>query len=365
MSSILPSPRRSYIDWARGIAVLIMLQAHTLDAWTRRADRRTGAYFDLTMLGGFAAPLFLWLAGLALVLAAERQLAKGASRRAATASIVRRGAEIFILAFLFRLQAFIVSPGSWTVTIFRVDILNVMGPAIAATGLLWGISGTRIRAVLACAVSGVALAMVTPLVRTAEWVNALPLWIQWHLRPFGDHTTFTLLPWAGFVFAGAACGTLVAVAIARSREGALYTAIATVGAVLIALGLYTSTLPSIYQSSSFWTSSPTYFAIRVGAMMLFLAACYAAVPLMAHVPRVAGVLERFGSNSMFIYWIHVELVYGYATWPLRQKLPLWGFPLAFAVFATLMYLAVGLRDRIVSAWRRSRRHPSRATAVPA
>src|SRR5262245_55263047 len=122
IGQVLPSPRRRYIDWARGIAVLIMLQAHTLDAWTRKADRRNQAYFDLNMLGGFAAPLFLWLAGLALVLAAERQLGAGASRRDATSSILRRGAEIFILAFLFRIQAFVVSPGSWTVTIFRVDI---------------------------------------------------------------------------------------------------------------------------------------------------------------------------------------------------------------------------------------------------
>ena len=27
--------RRGYIDWLRGISVLIMIEAHTLDAWTR------------------------------------------------------------------------------------------------------------------------------------------------------------------------------------------------------------------------------------------------------------------------------------------------------------------------------------------
>ncbi len=48
-----------------------------------------------------------------------------------------RGVEIFLLAFLFRLQAFIVSPGSHPVTLFRVDVLNVMGPAMVVAGLLW------------------------------------------------------------------------------------------------------------------------------------------------------------------------------------------------------------------------------------
>jgi hypothetical protein len=45
--------------------------------------------------------------------------------------------EIFILAFLFRVQAFVISPGSPPITLFRVDILNVMGPAIVVAGVLW------------------------------------------------------------------------------------------------------------------------------------------------------------------------------------------------------------------------------------
>jgi peptidoglycan/LPS O-acetylase OafA/YrhL len=28
--------RRAYLDWLRGVAVLIMVEAHTLDSWTQR-----------------------------------------------------------------------------------------------------------------------------------------------------------------------------------------------------------------------------------------------------------------------------------------------------------------------------------------
>ena len=65
---------------------------------------------------------------------------RGGSRRDAAEAVCRRGLEIFILAFLFRLQAFIVSPGSHPVTLFRVDILNIMGPAIVAAGLVWALA---------------------------------------------------------------------------------------------------------------------------------------------------------------------------------------------------------------------------------
>jgi len=43
---------------------------------------------------------------------------------------MRRGLEIFLLAFVFRAQSFIVSPGNPLVSLLRVDILNIMGPSI-------------------------------------------------------------------------------------------------------------------------------------------------------------------------------------------------------------------------------------------
>jgi uncharacterized membrane protein len=346
--------RRRYLDLARGLAVLVMVEAHTLDAWTRPADRPTVAFRDLTVLGGFAAPLFLWLAGVALVLSAESRARRAGSRRASGLAVVRRGLEIFILAFLFRLQAFIVSPGSAAVTLFRVDILNVMGPSIVAAGLLWSLVENPPALTLVYAVSAIAVAMLTPVVRNAEWVSALPVWFQWYIRPAGEYTTFTGLPWAGFVFAGGALGAMIAMTRDDRSERRLQVAAAAVGTGLIVLGFYAASLPTIYQSSSFWTSSPTYFAIRVGVMMLGLAAIYAVSAAADRARITLGPLEKLGRSSLFVYWIHVELVYGYAAWPIRHRLKLWAAAVAYAIFCALMYGAVLLRDRIVERWRARR-----------
>jgi len=364
-------PRRRYIDWARGLAVLIMIEAHTLDAWTRPADRQGGAFAWLSMLGGFAAPLFLFLAGLSLVLSSERAVARGASRRAAAEAALKRAAEIFVLAFLFRIQAFVISPGSWLVTLFRVDILNVMGIALAGTAIIWGLAAGRRGALAACGLAAAAIALSTPIVRQAPWVDALPLWVQWHLRPFGDHTTFTLFPWAGFVAAGAAAGTLLAdggswLAVrAAAGERRLLAAFGVCGVALATLGFYTASLPSLYHSSSFWTSSPTFFAIRVGVMLITVSLLFVASELMPTSGRRPGVVETFGRNSLFIYWIHVELVYGYATWVVRHSLPLWATALAYLAFTALMYASVHWRDRVVEAWRNRAVRSSTAGPVPA
>jgi uncharacterized membrane protein len=344
--------RRTYIDWLRGLAVLIMIEAHTLDAWTRGASRTGPVFRNLTILGGFAAPAFLWLAGLALVLSAARALERTGSRSRATDLIVRRGLEIFILAFAFRVQAFIVSPGSWLVTIFRVDILNVMGPSIALAGVIWGLARGARRAALWNGAVAAAIALLTPIVRAAGWVDALPLWVQWYVRPFGDHTTFTLFPWAGFVFAGAAAGALLSmVLVSEQAETRLMSALTVSGGFLVALGFYTATLPPLYKSTWFWTTSPTFFAIRIGVLMLTLGVAYALSRVAGRGHSVSQFLQIFGRNSLFIYWIHVELVYGYATWLIHGRLPLWGTAVGYVAFCALMYAAIRGRDRFEAWWR--------------
>lgn len=336
----------------RGVAVLLMIEAHAFDAWTHPGARAGSGFGIAALLGGFAAPLFLWLAGMGAVLSASGTARGTGSRRIATDRVLRRGLEIFILAFLFRLQAFVVSPGSHPITLFRVDILNIMGPAIAASALVWGLLNSVPTLVVTYGALSLTLSMLTPLVRQSSSVDALPVWIGWYIRPAGEHTTFTVFPWAGFVFAGAACGVLLSAAGGRKTRLRLHVGFALAGLALLGLGFYTASLPSIYAQSSFWTSSPTYFAIRVGVLMVAFSGMYALASWQMPAPPLFGLLGRFGRRSLFVYWIHVELVYGYATWVIHRRLPLWGSAVAYVAFCMLMYGAVRLRDVIAESWHR-------------
>ena len=119
--------RRGYLDWLRGVAVLIMVEAHLFDAWVRVIDRSERPYQWAMVVGGFSAPLFLFLAGVAMALAAGSRLRKGLTASETAAIARRRGWQILGLAFLFRLQSFIISGGPFPQTLLKVDILNVMG----------------------------------------------------------------------------------------------------------------------------------------------------------------------------------------------------------------------------------------------
>ena len=102
-----PRARRAgYIDWMRGLAVVVMILAHAVDAWTVTGPtRQTRQYFWFMVVAGMGAPLFLWLAGLAVPLAAHALLRRGLTVAEASWMLQKRGWQIFGLAMLFRLQA--------------------------------------------------------------------------------------------------------------------------------------------------------------------------------------------------------------------------------------------------------------------
>src|SRR6266700_3143203 len=103
-----PSDRLRYLDWMRGLAALIMLQGHVMDGWVRPHDR-SGEWFWLSQfLGGLPAPIFLFLVGVSLAIVLDRMRAKGAPVGDLTLKVVRRGGWILFLAYVFRLEQFLM-----------------------------------------------------------------------------------------------------------------------------------------------------------------------------------------------------------------------------------------------------------------
>src|SRR5688500_15228843 len=128
--------RHAYLGWVRGVAVLIMIEAHVIDSWTHASDRARPLFGYAMTLGGLGAPLLLFLAGLAVVLSAESKFRKSGDFAGSWWAAQKRGWQVLGLAFLFRLQSYILSGGYSLLSLLKVDILNVMGPAMALTALV-------------------------------------------------------------------------------------------------------------------------------------------------------------------------------------------------------------------------------------
>ena len=129
--------RLEVVDWLRGLAVVLMILAHGMDAWLVPAAKSGAGYEVIRLLSGLPARLFLLLVGVSAAIQIEAGLRKGVPASVLRGRLLRRGLVVLALAYVFRLQEWVLSSfyGGWE-TLFRVDILNAIGASMLMVGLV-------------------------------------------------------------------------------------------------------------------------------------------------------------------------------------------------------------------------------------
>ncbi|MGE3275169.1 MAG: heparan-alpha-glucosaminide N-acetyltransferase domain-containing protein [Vicinamibacterales bacterium] len=363
--------RLRYLDWLRGVAIILMIEAHVIDAWTRSADRAGWWYYAAVFAGGLAAPAFLFLAGTGVSLAADARVRRGRAIAEAAAELRRRGAQVFVLGLLFRIQSQVLGFGPLD-NLFRVDILNTMGLAMVAAATLWQLGRARAGRMALLTAATLAVTVATPIVWAAP-LPALPAALEAYLRPSGGLAQFPLFPWAGYLLAGAVVGDAVAATRGRAAGERLPLLLLLGGLVLGPASWWASWQPSLYRTADFWTTSPALLGLRLGIVLVLVglawAHCVFWLPseraTAATVPgrtlasagarvwapvadgqrRLTEWVELLGRSSLFVYWVHVELVYGMATKVIQGELPLWLSGIGTAVLTAAFVPLVGWKNR--------------------
>src|SRR6185437_10788559 len=308
--------RISYIDWMRGLACLLMFQTHCYDSWLSAAARRTEFFGWSQLVGTLPAPLFLFLAGISFALVTGRMRQKGIGAGQIARTTILRGAEILGLGLLFRVQEFALGYGyaPWT-DLLRVDILNVIGISIMLMGVLCWVVRKQPANAVAAGIVAAGIAMMTP----PLWTTLQPRWLPWPLESYvnGVHNLgapqpwlFPIFPWTAFAFAGLAAGFFVLSDWARAREAKAVGIFGAGGAILFFAGRWFDSLPvKMYAGYDFWHTSPNFFLMRVGAVMLIALAAYAWCKWGAGQWGFSPLITM-GQASLVVYWVHIEFVYG-------------------------------------------------------
>ncbi len=322
-----------------------MVMMHVTDSWTRDLEKHSEPYFTILFVGGIASSLFLFLAGVATAMSASSKGRREHSHAAGAAMARRRGWEIFALGLVFRVQAQVLGFAP-LMNIFKVDMLNTMGLSIVAASWLWQLTPDRRTRLALFSLATAAFTMVTPIVRTVGFLAPVPDPLEAYLRPAGAFAAFPLFPWAGFLFAGVLVGDLVdAVRASTRRQFGLQAGIIVVASAGIWLAWGASFQPSIYPKAEFWHSSPTFFFIRLGVVALMVPWSWIVEQVLR--PQWLQALVTLGRSSLFVYWIHVEMVYGVIAEPLKGRLPLWGSLMATAALSLFLYGCVLLKNRLL------------------
>ena len=356
-----PPRRKLWLDWQRGLAVLFMIEVHVLDAWLASDARSGAAYHALRMLGGFAAPGFLYMAGLSQALAdgaAERKGVPAAARRTAA---LRRALWLLGVAYGFRAVELVVG-GAWRradgwTDLVRVDVLNVIAVGLVLSALLSVGRPARTGALLAGA-AALAIALATPVVAdvlrhydvppggvaseaTRQAPNRLVDVLLAYLYASWPRANFHLFNWAGFLLAGAAVARArraAAVALARGRRGAARARL--LGGPLAAR----LRVPALLED----------LALLVRHAARGLPRAHRCAPALAGRSRArARVAHLLGRQSLVAYIASVELTYGALASPLKGALSFPATVFGISAMAALTWA-------IALAWERYRARRRRA-----
>ena len=307
----------------RGLACVLMFQTHCYDSWLG-GEARKSTFFMWSQLGGtLPAPLFLSLAGISFALVTDKLRKKNLPPDQIARTTIRRGAEIFGLGLLFRLQEFLISWGwaPWT-DLFRVDILNMIGLSMMLMGVMCWIVLSQARVLhprFALGVSAASVALAISLLTPLLWTNWRPHWLPWPLESYinGVHNLgqpqpwlFPIFPWTAFAFMGLAVGFLLLGDWTQERGTQTFLLLAGGGLGLIYLAKWLDARPwQLYAVYDYWHTSPDFFLLRVGLLLVILAATYLWCRWGAGHWGFSPLIQ-LGHTSLLVYWIHIEFVYG-------------------------------------------------------
>lgn len=360
----MPAPRRAYLDWLRGVAVLCMIEWHVISSWAAPEAHANPVWPILVLIGGQAAPLFLFLAGLSVPFAINSHVGRGATPERASWLVQKRGWQVLLIAHLFRLQSFVTNPrASWS-SIFKPDILNILGIGLVVTAWLTGwarrsrasVEGRpplrepesdRFRGYILLIISAVVL-LLTTWSRYWWWPTLLPPRLEAYIHPNG-YGVFELFPWFAYVPAGAFVGLLLTAPHDSAGESRLHWGFAMAGAAMVIVGYGTASV-SLPERVAFWTAVPSQAVMQTGWMVLgiWIAWLWMRTPV---ANATSGPLVLFGRTSLFVYWVHIEIAFGFISYPVHSRLPLLWAIAGFAIVTVVMYFAaVWWADRSKQPW---------------
>ena len=222
--------------------------------------------------------------------------------------------------------------------------------------------------------AAVGTALIISLLSPPLWTTWRPTWLPWPLESYVDGVhnlgvpqagLFPVFPWTGFAFAGLAVGFILqsSVGTCAGVEGHS-SSMGLAGAALIEFARWLDGQPrQFYAVHDYWHTSPSFFLIRVGMLLVILTASYAWCRWGAGQWGFSPLIQ-LGQASLLVYWVHIEFVYGRVSILPKHKMGIGGASAGLLLITVAMialaYVRIKTKGRGVELMPWLHRAPARA-----
>ncbi len=320
--------RLHWIDFLRGIAVLGMIEAHSVNSFLAPVFRSGSWFMLLSYLNGWVAPTFLFLAGFLQ----GAWVRKNWDLSKPIAPKLRHLGIILLIGYALQFPWFHPFDRTLVLTALgRVDVLHCIAVSLVAVLLLTKICRTLLTFERVILLLTVAIVASAPFVWETV-VSANPL--AGYLTP-KHGALFPLIPWSAFVFSGVLSSRWLDRKPAELARAFLILFVATAAAGWLLRGA----LSDWFQIQTYATRYDFFF-FRLSLVLLGCLFCLLTVPATKTHALNRGVLWC-GNQSLWLYVWHLIILHsglGFLP-PLRSLFPKTQFP--FSVLC-LFLLTLGL-----------------------
>jgi uncharacterized membrane protein len=320
------SARLPFIDFARGIAMVLMAWDHASLFWNpghqgseglmgMRPPFESMTQFLLRFVTHFAAPTFVFLAGTSLALSTGKRLARGQSQVGISLHLVIRG--LLLLAF----ELAIITP-AFELPLLYFGVLACIGLCLILFGALRFLPWPLILALSLAAILGqpfLTLRFIPagPAAPLGHYLRVILFEPRWDLPPYVG--LYPLIPWLGVMGLGWCFGVFLNTSERRYRRW-LPSGLLLAGGALLAgwfvvrlLRGYGNLLPRRGGSLEGWLymskypPSLAFLLFTLGGMCLMLALGAALQRRPGFDRGLTGVINTFGRVPLFFYLVHLWL----------------------------------------------------------
>jgi hypothetical protein len=331
-----------------------MVQGHAADTLLSPEAKAAALYQLQLVFHGSTAPGFLFASGFVAGLPRSPLSVRASFRRARRLLFVLGVGYALHLPYLSLWKTLLQTTPAEKAHALSCNALHVIAVTqLFVLGLQW-LAGRRW-----VAVAGALTLMVltaTPTVWASDLSRRLPLALGAYVDTQAAPSAFPVFPYSAFVLAGTVAGAALGRQDARTRgRRAVWW-----GGGLVAAGAILSIV--LRGHVEFWGPSPGYALLRLGGLVLLLLVVEKAVSRGAvwrdrRAPTARGASERtaaalalIGHETLLVYVLHLQLLYGGVLWP--APLAPWSGRLGFAGAGAVLLLMVPALLLAAWAWHR-------------
>jgi uncharacterized membrane protein len=356
--------RRIYfLDMMKALAVLMMVEGHTVDAFLDSACRRPDSPVYAVWLGirGFTAPIFMFSSGAVFTyLLRAGQIPFFENPRVKKGFI--RFLTLVAIGYLLRypgrhiVDFSTVTPNQWRV-FFTVDALHLIGFGLLFILIFDLVAETaRLKDWLVFLCGALFFFGMFTVTEPVAWKDRLPAFLAAYLY-HGTGSYFPFFPWAGYVLSGAVLGSWLARRPDAFTSPGFSGRLSGVGVLVLGVSILLARFGgAVFGWDAAWVGQIGVVARRVGVVLMLNGAMSFLAQRLRGIPQI---VKQVGRHTLVIYVVHLVIVYGCALFPgmnrvFRNRLDAPEAALAAVVMVTLMVSMVVAIEKVKRALRSRR-----------